>query len=627
MEAAAEPGRWVTARAEYQRGIMNAFSDTTVHTIVVPKAAQVGFTECVLNALGFIVHQDPCPILILQPTIDAGETWSKERLAPMVRDTPVLRGLVRQPISRYVENSLRFKSFPGGYMAIVGSNAPAGLAARPIRVVFADEVDRFKTSAGTEGDPLQLAAKRQTTFWNRKTLLGSSPGRKATSVIWREWLKSDQRRFYVPCPQCEEKQTLRWENVRWDKAADSEQRRVGAPFWPHKPETAYYVCEHCGNPWDDVVRWEAVSKGEWRATAPFNGIAGFHIPGFISPWLTLTDIVVEFLKAKDVPELLQVWVNTVLGEPFEDPAETVESSSLVSRGEQYGPELIPEGVKLLVAGVDVQGDRLECQVLGFGPREECWAIEYHVLPGDPAQQHLWMELDEQLLKVYPTEDERQLRIRAVCIDTGGHHGNQVLAFCKGRRGRKVLPIKGASGARPIWPKRESKAKKDFYVVGVDTAKDAIYGRLRIAKPGPGYIHFPVGVDFNEQYFQQLTCEKVMTRYRLGHPVRVWEKPPGAKNEALDTFVYALAARQALPIRFEPVPIPIAPAPVAGRPAEPPPPKSLFGPPPPPMPAEHEAESVRERSPPGGPPPNPGITPRPWRPQLRGRRILRSTYMS
>jgi phage terminase large subunit GpA-like protein len=366
-ESSAEPGQWFTSRAEYQRGVMDAMTDPDVSVVVVEKAAQVGATELLLNDIGFHLDRDPAPILMIHPTVEAGETWSKERLAPMLRDTEVLRGKVAEPTSRSSENQIRFKLFPGGFIALVGANAPTGLAMRPIRIVLADEVDRFPVSAGTEGDPLKLAAKRQTTFWNRRTVLVSTPVHKATSVIHREYLNSDQRRFFVPCPACNHFQTLRWENVKWDKAADTEERD-GSPHWPHKPESAHYVCEECGSLWDDVQRWNAVGQGQWRATAKPKtpGMAGFHIPGLLSPWLTLADIVTEFLNAKGVPELLQVWTNTVLGDVWEESGEAVEPSALASRGEAYTPQGLPSGVKLLAAGVDVQADRLECVVIGFG---------------------------------------------------------------------------------------------------------------------------------------------------------------------------------------------------------------------------------------------------------------------
>ncbi len=578
-EASAEVGRWDTARTPYLKEPMNAMVDPTVSRVVVAKSSQVGFTEALNCILGFYIDQDPCPILIVQPTVEMAEAWSKDRLSPAIRDTPCLAAKVSAATSRDSSNTLRAKTFDGGRLAIVGANSPAGLASRPVRIVLADEVDRFPVSAGSEGDPLALAAKRQSTFWNRKTLVGSTPTLKGTSVIWREWENSDMRRFYVPCPDCDHRQVLVWANVKWDKS----------PTGKHLPTTAHYTCEQCGSVWDDAARYDAVSKGEWRATNNDGaaGTAGFHISVLMSPWVALADVVSEFLAARKDPALLQVFVNTALGEPFEEAREKIEGSAFLSRGESYGPQAMPEGVKFLTAGVDVQGDRLEVQVIGWGAFEESWPIRYDVLPGDPAQQHVWTMLDDVLRAPYHREDGQELRVRATCIDTGGHHAHQVLVYCARRRG--CLPIKGIAGPKPIFPPRASRTKTNqrVYMIGVDTAKDTLYARLRFAEPGPGYIHFPASEAFNAEYFRQLTSEQVQTRYSEGRPYRVWMLPPGLRNEALDTMVYALAARVATRYRLDvtqkptgvarPVPVPMAlrdpdtgkAEPVTGSPVTPP----------------------------------------------------------
>ena len=477
----------------------------------------------------------------------------------MIRDTPCLAGKVQWPLTRDSGNTLRQKVFAGGRLAIVGANSPAGLASRRVRIVVADEVDRFPVSAGSEGDPLALASKRQGTFWNRKTLIGSTPTLKETSAIWREWSASDMQRYQVPCHGCGHTQALIWANVRWDKAPDGK----------HLPQTAHYICEGCGSVWTDTDRHDAVAKGQWVASKPgVIGVAGFHITGLLSPWVTMADIVQEFLVAKTDESLLQVWTNTVLGEPFEPAQETVEGSSLLRRGENYGPQSIPGAVKLLTAGVDLQGDRIEVQILGFGAFEETWAVRYEVLPGDPAQRQVWELLDGVLAEPYRTDAGRELRVRVTCVDSGGHHQHQVLSYCGLRRSRGVLAIKGVAGPRPIWPARSSRTRTNarIFMIGVDTGKDVVYSRLRIPKPGPGYIHFPIGSAFDAEYFAQLTSEAVQTRFKEGRPYRVWVLPDGRHNEALDTAVYGLAARHATRIRLDLLPRPaLAPSP----PPEPP----------------------------------------------------------
>lgn len=534
-EDSAEPGRWKTSRAAYQRDIMDAICDPEVTQVVFMKGAQVGWTAMLGNILGYYSHQDPASVLVIQPTVEMAEAWSKERLAPMLRDTSALSSLFSDPRSRDSSNTLRMKQFPGGYVAIIGANAPSALASRPIRIVLADEVDRYPVSAGTEGDPLKLAGKRQTTFWNRKTLLGSTPGLKATSVIEREYKLSDMRQFHVPCPHCDERGPLRWSQVKWDKAEDG----------THVPETAAYQCEHCGSLWNDQERWEAVAQGEWIATAPFTGVAGFHLSQLYSPWAKLGAMVKEFVEARGNPELLKVWVNTVLGESWAEQGEQVKAEGLRTHVEPYGPNDLPDGVHFATAGVDVQGDRLEVEVVGWGAGDESWGIRYEVLYGDPAQQAVWKSLDELLLERCWTESGRLVRVRSAAIDTGGHHGAQAIAFARSRVSRKIYPIKGASGARPVWPKRASKAKtKDnIWIVGVDTAKDAIYGRFNIAEPGPGYCHLPA--DYDDDWFEQATSETVVTRYKNGRPYRLWILGGGKRNEALDCRVYAFAARMSL----------------------------------------------------------------------------------
>lgn len=526
---------------------MDAVSDPSVHTIVVMSSAQVGKTEVLLNAIGYYVDQDPSPILVVQPTLEMAEAFSKDRLAPMLRDSPALRGKVKDPRSRDSGNTLRHKTFDGGHITLSGANSPASLASRPIRVVLCDEVDRFDESAGAEGDPVSLASKRSNNYWNRKLILTSTPTLKGSSRIEKAYGQSDQRRCHVPCPHCDEPQVLRWENVRWDKEADDKGETIA-----HQPNTAVYVCAGCSAPWTDAIRWDALRKCQWRASGPFNGVAGFHLSELYSPWRRLSEIVTDFLNKRHDPSQLQTFVNTSLGETWEEQGETVSGHALIERIENYDDRTLPSGVSVLAAGVDTQDDRLEVQVVGFGANEEAWVAWYEVINGDPSQPQVWKDLDALLLSSFEREDGRRMRIAAACVDTGGHHGANAIAFAKARIRRNIYPARGLAGPKPIWPKNASRAKSGDFVrmLGVDTAKDAIYGRLKISRPGPGYVHFPSLESIDAAYFDQLTAEKVTTRYREGRPYRVWVLPPGRRNEALDTFVYALAARLSLPRRID-----------------------------------------------------------------------------
>lgn len=549
---------------EPMREIMDSFNEPLVEEIVIQKGTQIGWTAILGNVVGFVMDQDPAPILLMQPTKSMAEEWSKSRLSPMLRDSPRLASKVRDPRSRDSGNTILSKEFPGGRIAIIGANAPAEIASRPIKIVLCDETDRYPASAGTEGDPMKLAEKRQETFWNRKRLKGSSPTVKGSSAIEREFAKSDKRRYFVCCHKCKASQTLRWEQVKWDKSKGPDGKHV------HRPETAHYQCESCGELWTDSERWQAVAEapkrgGGWKATAPFRGIAGFHLSQLYSSWVKLEKIVTEFLTAYGKlpgtfpdPGLMQVFTNTVLAETWEEKGETVDKDGIANRAEPFGPDDLPDEAVFATAGVDVQGNRLEVQIVAWGADDECWASRYAVLFGDPAQDTVWEELDELLKEPLQTVSGRLVRIRATCIDAGGHHAAHVHQFCKSRIARRVYQIVGVEGPKLIWPVRQSRSKYGFvYAIGVDTGKDAIYGRLRIpakppGEPNPGFIHFPLPVEeagtdgFGADYYDQLTVERIETRYREGKPYRVWVKKPGERNEALDTFVYALAARKSLP---------------------------------------------------------------------------------
>lgn len=541
-ESSAEPGAWDTSRAPYQRGIMDAVNDPTIETVVVMKSAQVGWTEILGNVIGFFIDNDPCPILMIQPTLEMGEAWSKDRLAPMVRDTPALHNKIKDAKSRDSGNTLLHKTFPGGHITIAGANSPAGLASRPIRVVLFDEVDRYPPSAGTEGDPIALASKRTTTFWNRKKLMGSTPTVKGASRIESAYDGSDQRRFFVPCPHCETFQTLKW---------GGPDHPFGVKWPDDNPLDAYYVCEHCAAIITDSDKPEMLRRGEWRASKPGGVVAGFHINELYSPWVTFGEMAANFVDAKRLPETLKTWINTALGETWEESGETVDETGLLARRENYGPE-IPMQASVLTCGVDVQDDRLECETVAWGHGEESWSVEYQVFTGDPARPEVWKALDDYLLSTFDHESGAKLRISSACIDSGGHHTKQVYAFTSRRFARRVYATKGVAGpGKPLIsrPNKNSKAKGRVFMLGADTGKDSVYARLKISDPGPGYCHFPAHYDAD--YFAQLTAEKVVSKYTHGFRTRVWvKKSAHARNEALDCRVLAMAALEIINVRID-----------------------------------------------------------------------------
>ena len=505
---------------------MDAISDPRLRDIVVMAGAQVGKTEMLLNVIGFHIHHDPSPILLVQPTLEMAQAFSKDRLAPMLRDTPALKGSVKDPRSRDANNTTTHKVFTGGHISLVGSNSAAGLASRPIRVVLCDEVDRYPPSAGSEGSPILLARKRSATFHNRKMVMVSTPTNKGASMIESQYEESDKRQYFVPCEDCGTVQTLKWSNVKWDK---------------DKPETAYYACDSCGSVWDDAKRNRSVRKGEWVATADFTGVAGFHINGLYSPWTMLADAVRDFLIAKKAPDTLRVFVNTFLAETWEDQGETVGDIRFEDREEDFGAS-IPDDIVVITAGIDVQDDRLELELVGWGRDEESWSLDYKTLYGDPSTPHLWNDLDNILKASYTTESGRSLGIRAACVDSGGHYTQAVYNFVRPREGRRIFAIKGMAGEqRPLVgrPSKNNIGKIKLFTVGTFPIKELIFSRLKIQSEGAGYCHFPAGR--SDEYYQQLAnSEKIVTKYQKGFPRREFVKTR-TRNEALDCRVYAYAA--------------------------------------------------------------------------------------
>jgi phage terminase large subunit GpA-like protein len=530
-ESSAEAGKWYTDRAPYQRGVMNAILDKEVETIVVMFAAQTGKTEMLNNAVGYFIHQDPAPMLIVHPTLQMGEAYSKDRLYPMLRDTPKLAALVNTDKKRDGENTILHKKFPGGHITIAGANSPASLASRPIRVVLLDEVDRYPISAGTEGDPVNLARKRTTTFWNRKIILTSTPTIKKASRIETAYQESDQRKYYVPCPHCETMQILKWERMKWEE---------------DKPETAVYVCEY-GCIISDVEKFGMIRRGEWRATAPFYGTAGFHLNELYSPWVSFAEMAQHFLEAKKMPETLKTFINTALAETWDNDyaGEGIDEHWLMSRVEPYKDA--PDGVLLITCGVDIQDDRIEGEVVGWGKNEESWSLEYFTIYGNPTLPDVWLSLDDKLQSRYPLAIGGALPIACTCIDSGGHYTEAVYQYCQRKKisGQRIYAVKGVSqNGKPIVsnPSRSNRYSIPLFPIGTDTAKEVIYSRFTITEQGAGYCHFPD--HYEEEYFKQITAERYSKRFIKGRTVQQWIKTR-SRNEALDCRVYALAALKIL----------------------------------------------------------------------------------
>ena len=530
-EASAEHGRWRTSRAEYQREMMDACCGLQYEMVVILAGAQVGKTELLGNVIGYHIDIDPCPMMAVQPTLKPmGEAWSKDRLAPLLRDTPRLRRITGNPLSRDTGQTIAHKKFPGGHITVSGSNSPSSLASRPIRLLLLDEVDRYPPSAGAEGDPVNLAVKRADTFWNKLIIMTSTPHIEGMSRIKHEFLLTDQRYFFVPCPDCGHKQTLVWPQVQFSE---------DNPY-----ETAEYQCSECGSLWSESQKNRAVSKGEWRATATAKGRrAGFHISALYSPWKTLGQIAGEFCEAHGErnTEKLKVWVNTCLGETWDDGGDGYDADALSERVEQYDVETLPDDILAVTCGVDVQQDRLEARTVGWGVERERWLIEKAILWGDPEKSDVWQELDEFLGETKYDVAGRKLPIACTLIDSG-YHADRVYRFTKPRQGRRIFASKGAKvyyGPLVGKATQVSLNRAKLWNIGADTAKDSIVlHSLPLKEHGPNYIHFPRTMTMED--FQQLTAERKETKLVRGQRKSEWVKQR-ERNEEIDLQVLNLAA--------------------------------------------------------------------------------------
>lgn len=520
----AEPGRWVTDRTPYLRGIMDAFNDPLINEVAFVKCARIGGTEAGINVVGYFIEQDPSPILIVQPTVDDAKDFSKEQLAPAIADTPVLADKVKDPRSRDSGNTVQSKVFPGGGLYLVGANSPRGFRRRTARVLVLEEIDGYPVSAGTEGNPIKLAVRRTATFsFRRKVYYNSTPTLKGLSPIEDLWLRSDQRRFMLACPDCGHRQHLVWANLKYEGM-----------------DEPAYACEGCGVLLPEERKFGMLAVGEWVATAE-SRIAGFHLNALYSPWVTWAELVEEWKDAQSDVTKLQVFVNTVLGETWEDRGGGLDPKALEARREAY-PADVPEWCALLTAGVDVQDDRLAYVIRGWGHGEESALIEQGEIDGDPSRETVWTQLDARLLAVRTTPSGRSVPVYAAGVDTG-HHTESAYAYCKARWNRRVYALKGSgTPGAPLAPRRASinnKGRVRLFLVGTVAAKDLIYGRLKIARPGPGYMHFHATATDN--YFAELTAETLVKEQVNGRWVRRYKLPRGVRNEALDCEVYALAA--------------------------------------------------------------------------------------
>lgn len=548
-ESAAEPGQWRTTRTPYLREIMDALSPTGLtKEVVVVKGVQLGFTESALNIVGCYVDISPTPIMYVMPTVEMGRAISEGRIDPMIEHSPALASKIRPSRERDSGNTKLVKKFPGGILVISGANSAASLRSRPVRVLILDEVDAYPLNVDEEGSPISLAEKRTSTFGSRKKIYKlSTPTVEGVSVIQKEYDTTDKRLYYVPCPHCGHMQVMRFENLKWEK---------------DHPETAKYECEECNALIEERFKSVMLAGGEWRSTVPEkrnDERIGFHLNSLYSPlgWKSWSEIADEWIKAQGDQELLRVFVNTILGETWKEKGEAPEWQGIFDRRENYKRNKPSKDVAFITAGVDVQKDRLEVQIIGWCTGKRSYSLDYRVLYGDTSDKKVWDELADIVTETWEREDHFIMPLRMMCVDTG-YNTTSVYEFCRRFDQTRVIPIKGQDSQQiiisspkviDVFLNGKRKGKIRLFHVGVSLLKSELYGWLRLridpetGEIPKGYCHFP---EYGPEFFKGITAEQLVFRITKGYKKYNWEKIYD-RNEPLDTFLYARAAASILGI--------------------------------------------------------------------------------
>lgn len=553
-EASAEVGKWRTSRTPYMFDILDCFNDPKVEHIVIVAASQVGKSEAINNMIGYCIDQNPGPILLVEPLVENAKSYSKERIAPMIRETRCLRKAVAAPKSRDSSNTVLQKAFLGGMLTLTGSTEAQALCSRPIRYLFGDERDRWAASAGSEGDPWELATARTTTFYNRKMVEVSTPTIKGASNIAKAFETGTKERWKSRCPHCGEYSEIIFDNINFEHKAigTGEKDEKIFEIW-----NIFYSCPVCGG----VSTEHEIKKqpAKWVAEAPeaakLHKTRSFWLTAWVSPWATWYEIILQYLQADGDPAKMQVVFNTKFGKLWENRGNLQSEEDVMARREEYNAEL-PDGVLALMCGVDTQDDRLEYEVVGYGHFGEKWGIKKGIIMGKPDTDKVWERLDDVINHRYTFADGVSLGISLTFVDEGGHYTQEVRSRCLERQCKDVFAIKGAqneSGSRSIpytSPPRKQKiiiegryiASAWVYEIGVDAGKQKIFNDLRVQTPGAKYCHFPLRDDYDKEYFKSLMSETyVHDKTKKKNPWH-WEKLPGhERNEALDCRNYANAA--------------------------------------------------------------------------------------
>lgn len=537
--AGPEPGPWRTDRVPYMRAIMDAVTDPNIRQVVMCTGIQLGKTELLLNTVCYYALADPSPIMLVEPSEDLARDVGRERIDTMIMASPELRRLFGYSDEGKIKTGIisqDIKRFKGGYVKLASAASPSDLRSRPIRIVLCDEVDAYPSFS--DGSPVDKAIGRSTNFLDHKILIVSSPGTLKDSEVWRRLSECAQHEYQIPCPFCGDRRAWSWKMVKWDKDE----------FGEGDPRTARMECPSCGG----IIRdsssapFSLLSAGSWVLTSgdPESHKVGYHLSSLYSPWMTLREMVSEWIMAtrsRDV-DRLRTFIQERLAEPWDErPPAWHERSDAAGPGRfEETPDHSP--IRYITAGVDVQRDRVEISLWGFGANMESWAISHTTIVGDPLSDSLWAQVKDFLAAPVEIRDGRTGVIFSACIDSGDGYSTQaVYRFCAGLEKRRIVAIKGVGGDRvPLIapPTRTPAYKSPLFKLGVDRFKQVIYDRLNVPRVGPGYVHIPK--ELNGEFWEQLTAESPEARIEKGKQVTRWIKRR-ARNEALDCAVYALAA--------------------------------------------------------------------------------------
>jgi phage terminase large subunit GpA-like protein len=547
-KSSAEPGPWRTDRTPYLREIMDCMSSTSeVEEVVLMKAAQVGGSEAILNTLGYVVDHSPGPVILVQPTVDLAKRFSRQRVEPLVSDTPRLTDKVAPARSRDSGNTLLSKDFPGGQVIFTGANSAVGLRSMPAQVALMDEIDGYPVDVDEEGSPIDLVEARQRTFARKKRMKVSTPTIAGRSAIETAYDATDQRRYYVPCPACGEMQPLEFSRLSWE--------RLGL-----EPDDAVYECRACSHPIQDHQKAQMLAAGEWRMEAPEHAdpkIRGYHLNALYSPvgWMSWGDIASKFVKTHKNPEQFRVFVNTVLGEVWTAKGEAPDWEYLQKRRETYAIGSVPMGALFLTCGCDVQKDRIVYEVVGWGRGKRSWSIDYGEFPGntDDIDRGPYGQVEELLARTFHHEADVEMPIRMLAIDSG-YNSQIVYEWARKHPMNRVIAVKGQEHGVALVGSptaveinvrgRKRKRGGRVWPVCSSMAKSELYGwlKLEIGADGEepsGFCHFPM---YGDEYFRQLTAEQIVAvKSRRGYVKLGWEIIAGRQNHVLDARVYARCA--------------------------------------------------------------------------------------